>query len=643
MESKVKTLVIDLETTIKCPVGNHSANPMWAGNKVIAAGYKDVDADDVTIEYDASGVATDALLVTCSEAGMVVGHNVKFDLLYIYRNAKTPLPRIWDTQLAAYLLSGQRQLYASLDQLTAEYVGEHALKDDKMKEYWKAGVCTSEIPKSELCDYLWHDVDNTAQIFRKQFDEASNLDILPLMFTQMDALRATIEMNRNGMRVDWDYVVASKAKYDDILQEAISKVKSWHPDLDVYSPKQLSLFFFGGTEKYKEKERVGDYKNGNPKFKLVDKERTIKGLYEPFTEVGKSGYFSVDDATLKRLVDTDADPVAEQLLVIRETAKIADTYYQGLLDLRFPDQNIYPNLNHCATKTGRLSSTNPNLQNQTDTGDVKRAYVSRYTDGVILELDYSQLEMVALAYIADDKQLIDDINNGRDMHRELYRSMYGRMPTDKERKPFKRFSFLLVYGGGATTLMAQSGCDRATAQKFIKTFYTRYKGVKKYHEEIVKQANDKAVVEYSETKTGPQYTYYHASPTGRHYVFNKYHNEYKGDMTFSPTELKNWPIQGFATGDIVPMMVGILLRNLEDAKLVDKGACLVMTVHDSVVLDTPKEIAYSVAKLAKETLENAPMYMKQFFGIDFPCKLGVGVEAGSNWQDKEEINLKEIV
>jgi DNA polymerase I-like protein with 3'-5' exonuclease and polymerase domains len=422
------------------------------------------------------------------------------------------------------------------------------------------------------------------------------------MFTQMDALRATIEMNRNGMRVDWDYVVASKAKYDDILQEAISKVKSWHPDLDVYSPKQLSLFFFGGTEKYKEKERVGDYKNGNPKFKLVDKERTIKGLYEPFTEVGKSGYFSVDDATLKRLVDTDADPVAEQLLVIRETAKIADTYYQGLLDLRFPDQNIYPNLNHCATKTGRLSSTNPNLQNQTDTGDVKRAYVSRYTDGVILELDYSQLEMVALAYIADDKQLIDDINNGRDMHRELYRSMYGRMPTDKERKPFKRFSFLLVYGGGATTLMAQSGCDRATAQKFIKTFYTRYKGVKKYHEEIVKQANDKAVVEYSETKTGPQYTYYHASPTGRHYVFNKYHNEYKGDMTFSPTELKNWPIQGFATGDIVPMMVGILLRNLEDAKLVDKGACLVMTVHDSVVLDTPKRNSVQCSQACKRNV-----------------------------------------
>ena len=643
MESKIKTIVIDLETTIKCPVGNHQANPMWGGNKIIAAGYKDVDHVGVNIDYAASGVDVDALLVTCSSAGMVVGHNVKFDLLYIYRNAGVPIPRIWDTQLAAYLLSGQRHLYASLDQLTEEYIGKHALKNDKIKDYWKAGICTSEIPKKELCEYLWHDVDNTAMIFTEQFQEATSLDILPLMFTQMDALRATIEMNRNGMRVDWDYVTASKEKYNDILQEAIGKVKVMYPDLDVYSPKQLSLFFFGGTEKYKEKERAGDYKNGNPKFKIVEKQRTIKGVYEPFTEVGKSGYYSVDDATLKRLVLTSANPVAEQLLVIRETAKIADTYYQGLLDLRFPDSNIYPNLNHCATKTGRLSSTNPNLQNQTETGDVKRAYVSRWEDGVILELDYSQLEMVALAYIANDQQLIDDINNGRDMHRELYRSMYGRMPTDKERKPFKRFSFLLVYGGGATTLMAQSGCDRATAQKFIKTFYTRYKGVKKYHEEIVKQANDKAVVDYSETTSGPQYTYYHKSPTGRHYVFKKYPNEYKGDMTFSPTELKNWPIQGFATGDIVPMMVGVLLRKLEEADLVSQGARLVMTVHDSVVLDTPQKIAYSVAKLAKETLENAPMYMKQFFGIDFPCKLGVGVDAGKNWQDKAEFKLKEIV
>jgi DNA polymerase-1 len=324
---------------------------------------------------------------------------------------------------------------------------------------------------------------------------------------------------------------------------------------------------------------------------------------------------------------------------MRDAKKIKETYYEGLNDLRFPSGLIYPNLNHCATKTGRLSATNPNLQNQTDSGNVKRAYISRYENGQILELDYSQLEMIALAYLANDKQLIEDINNGRDMHKELYKGMYGRYPTDAERKPFKRFSFLLVYGGGVTTLMAQSGCDRATAKKFISTFYTRYKGVKEYHESIVKKANDDCVVSYDESKSGPQYTYFHSSPTGRHYLFNKYANEYKkGELTFSPTELKNWPIQGFATGDVVPMMVGILLRELESAGI-SSQALLVMTVHDSVVLDTTQEVCYKAASIAKKTLENAPMYLKQYFDIDFPCQLKVGVEAGKNWQDKTELEL----
>lgn len=625
-------LVVDLETTIRCPVGNSSGNPMWRGNKVIAWGTSIVGGKS-GYKYDKDGLDLTPLRNLCDTASLVIGHNVKFDLLYIYRDTSNTLPRIWDTQLAAYLLSGQRHLYASLDELTKEYIGAHALKDDKIKAYWKSGMDTPDIPREELMDYLKGDVENTVTIFEQQWAEAEGLDILPLMLTQMDALRATIEMNRNGMRVDWMYVHAQRDFYDIMLKSAQEAVAEEAPDLDTASPKQLSLYFFGGDEKYKEKVDDGFYKNGKPKTKTVESIRRVVGKYAPAGELGKGGYYSTDDAVLKELA-AGGDTVAQQLLTIRECSKIKDTYYEGLIGLRFPDDNIYPNLNHCATKTGRLSATNPNLQNQTETGDVKRAYVSRYGEnGNILELDYSQLEMVALAYLADDKQLIDDINNGRDMHRELYKGMYGRYPTDKERKPFKRFSFLLVYGGGATTLMAQSGCDRATAKKFINTFYSRYTGVKRYHEEIVAKAEKEAVVSYDPDKSGPQYTYYHTSPTGRHYIFNKYPNEYKGGLSFSPTELKNWPIQGFATGDVVPMMVGILLRKLEDAKLTP-DVKLVMTVHDSVVLDVPIDKLNECAILAKQTLEDAPKYMKSIFNIDFPCQLGVGVDAGLNWQDK---------
>ena len=463
----MKIVAIDLETTIRCPVGTHSANPMWIGNKIVASGYKSIGTEsNVYLDYDVEGIDAQILRNICNHADIVVGHNIKFDLLYIYRNTNDILPRIWDTQLAAYILSGQRHLYPSLDELTLEYVGAHALKDDAIKEYWKKGIDTTEIPKDDLLEYLVGDVDNTAKIFEAQFKEAEDLEILPLMWTQMDALRATTSMNKHGMCVDWEYVTSMRNHYEHVIADTARMLQDIAPDLDYASPKQISLYFFGGEEKVKERIDDGFYKNGKPKTKLVDRIILHSPIYAPFTDVGKSGYYAVDDAVLNKLKDLDNE-VANLLLVLRSATKIKETYYEGLLSLKFPSGAIYPNLNHCATKTGRLSATNPNLQNQTEEGGVKKAYISRYgSAGRILELDYSQLEMIALAYVANDRQLIDDINAGRDMHKELYKEMYGRYPTDKERKPFKRFSFLLVYGGGATTLMAQSGCDRATAKKF---------------------------------------------------------------------------------------------------------------------------------------------------------------------------------
>lgn len=630
----MKHVVIDLETTIRCPVGNNKGNPMWRGNYIVAAGYKTLDGPYGS-SYNKYGVS-DGVLVSMTKDNLVIGHNVKFDLLYIYRGSELPLPQLWDTQLAAYLLSGQRHLYASLDDLTKEYVGEHAIKDDKVKEMWRQGVDTPDIPESMLLPYLESDVFNTEAIFKRQWQEAEQFNMLPLLLTQMDALRATTEMARNGMYVDWDYVTESKNLYSQMVENCKECIRKF-TDVDVASPKQLSLYFFGGEEKYKEKELVGKYKNGKDKYKTVEKVRYVRGKYITKEEVGKSGYYSTDDSVLQTLADVYKDEVADLLLTYRKASKISETYYGGLNDLRFPNDYIYPNLNHCATKTGRLSATNPNLQNQTDEGGVKKAYCSRYGDeGSILELDYSQLEMVALAFIANDQQLIDDINNGRDMHKELYKEMYGRYPTDKERKPFKRFSFLLVYGGGASTLMAQSGCNKETAKRFISTFYNRYSGVKKYHERIVKEAEKYAQVSYVEDKPDPIYTYYLESPTGRHYIFNKYPSKYKKGLSFSPTELKNWPIQGFATGDVVPMMVGILLKTLEEEGLTP-DVKLVMTVHDSVVLDVPNTLLDKCATIAKQVLESAPEYLKTIFNIDFPCILKVGVEAGKNWQQKEEI------
>ena len=621
--------VVDYETSVKCPIGNSKAHPMWPANQVVLAGY-------VALLGDGAPYNECARVVCFTDSILFIAQNAKFDLLYTYRNRKQGvLPAVWDTQLAEYLLTGQQSKYASLDELTKKYVGEHAIKDDKIKAYWDAGVQTEDIPTEELSAYLKGDVTNTKEVFLKQWAEVKHRGIESWVHTQMEALRATTAMNLHGMAVDWEYVENQIAEYSRLIKLAQIDLPN---DLDYQSPKELSLYFFGGTRKVVENEQVGFFKNGRPKFKNVEKEVVVEGKYDAVKlglDTGKNGYYSVDDDTLKQLPCVVASAIRD----LRTYHKVRDTYYQGLLDLRFPDNRIYPNLNHAATSTGRLSSTAPNLQNQTDVGDVKRAFISRHgSNGSLLELDYSQLEMVWLAYIADDKVLQDDINSGRDMHRELYKEMYGRYPTDAERKPFKRFSFLLVYGGGANTLVAQSGCDKATAKKFIDTFYRRYSGVKRYHESIVREAKTGRSVWYDKGQL--RYQYERVMPWGRKYVFNSYYSKYTGEQEFSPTELKNYPIQGSATGDMVPMMVGLLQRKLEEAGYYQAGSAnLVMTVHDSVVIDCKNDVLYNVAKLAKEVLEEAPHYISTYLGVKFPCRLSVGVEAGPNWQDKKELKL----
>jgi len=627
----MKAFIVDLETSIKCPVGNSKANPMWPANQICYMGIKRLASG---YSYRKGGpvkpIPPDVLLI---------GHNIKFDLLYMFRDMPNPvLPYIWDTQLAAYLISGQRHKYPALNDLIKERGGE--VKDDRLKEFWDNGVNTEDIPESIILPYLQNDVEETEKEFNLQWKWCEENNCLPFFLSQMDALRATIAMNLAGMAIDWEYVQGQQAHYNkhvdylrSMLPYKLSEEEAWA------SPKQLSTYFFGGEEKYVEKEFVGYYKNGKPKYKNVEKVRSIPAKTEPIGEKGKGGYYSVDDAALEILAKKF--PEAEIISDMRLSSKVATTYYQGIINARMPSNRIYPQLNHTSTSTGRLSCTAPNLQNQTDAGNVKRAYISRHGEdgehGFILELDYSQLEMVWLAYIANDAQLIEDISLGRDMHEELFKDMYGRKPDKAERKAFKPRTFSLVYGAGATGIATQGKISLAEAKKFIKTFYSRYKGVAAFHENIVESANKQKEVFYEEDKAGARYRYTHVMPWGRRYVFQTYHNDRTGEQTFSPTELKNYLVQGSATGDMVPMMVGKLQRAIEETEHYKKGkVCLVMTVHDSVILDVHKDVLYDVGKLALNVMEDAPNAVKEF-GIDFPCQLSCGVEAGSNWQDKQDI------
>jgi DNA polymerase I-like protein with 3'-5' exonuclease and polymerase domains len=631
----VNYLVFDVETTIRNHIGNNKGSPFNPLNEVVLWAYCNETA------FTSKSHPASIYGQSEKSKGVLVGHNIKFDMLWARRyEVDTHYASLWDTQLAEYILSGQTHTFASLDELSEKYGG--TLKDDKIKAYWDAGVDTDKIPIKELEEYAKSDVANTEIVFLAQITEAHCRGLMPLIKTQMAALAATIEMEHNGVVVDVDYINDSIVAYDTLINNLVedfcSDTKVDDKEL-IASNKKLGTYLFGGIEKYVEKELVGEYKNGKPKYKNVDKERIIIGKFHPedFKATKNKLGWVVDDKLIDRLSeDPAAAPIAGYISKYRTYTKIKSTYYENLRDLIYIDK-VHPNISHVTTKTGRLACTQPNLQNQTDAGGIKKAFKSRWENGYLVELDFNQLEVVALAAITCDAQLIYDINNDVDLHSILYKEMYSRAPTKEERKKFKPRTFQLIYGASASAIAEQGKIPIEEARKFVKVFYSRYKGVEKWHDEMVKNAQKYGVPidEYDKEKGRQRRQYTYVLPTGRTYHFKDYYVDWKKDMAFSPTELKNWPIQGYATGDIVPMMIGVLHNLIKKSEFKDK---LILTVHDSIMFDSPDEAsAIKIGQFAKEVLELAPSYLKSEFGIYFPCKLKVGVSIGKTWGDMKEI------
>lgn len=630
----------DAETSVDCPIKD-KPHPMWLGNQVVAFDVVTDDEESTTssIAYKKTTSSTFPAAAFFAEDDIVVGHNIKFDMAYYFRQSPyEKLPTLWDTAIAEYILTGQESKFPSLNSLIEKYIGKEALKDDRLKKYWDSGYRTEDIPISILYPYLANDINVLKPIFKAQYELAKTQDQLPLILAMNESLRATTSMFMHGMVVDRVYLEAGLKYYNAEADRMLTRLTSL--GINPASPKNLSLYFFGGEEQVEERVSAGFFKNGKPKTKLIKKTITHTAKFEPpaGTEIGKNGYYSVDEDMLNWLA-TEGSGIAISIMDYRQNKKIATTYYEGILDCVFPNGRVHPSIHHTSTGTGRLSSSHPNLQNQTDKGGIKRAFISRYgNDGFILELDYGQLEVVWLAYLSGDKQLIKDINDGVDLHTVLYTEMYGRAPSKEERKNFKPRTFQLIYGASAKAIAEQGSIPISEAKLFIDVFYKRYPGVKQWHDTLIENAYALGKVVYDPDIAGPMIRYEQQMPTGRKFVHYAKPTDWSKTPTFNPPTLKNYPVQGCATGDMVPAILGILFRALEntDAWKLQRVA-LIMTVHDSIVLDVHKDELYNVASLCKKVMEDAPNYMKAIFDITFPCKLSVGIEAGKNWQDKVDI------
>lgn len=388
----MKYCVLDAETTIRNrgdeAVGDNKASPYHPDNHVVVWGWKSDQHKRPVIENMITGIPAPFF----TEAGFIVGQNVKFDLTYLRKTWPDDFERwvrgggrIWDTQTVEYLLTAQQSKMVSLDKLALKYGG--TLKDDRLKEYWDAGIDTTEIPEEILIPYLEQDVLNTELVFLKQLAKARELRMVPLILSQMDAVLCTAEMQWNGMHFNKPMALEEAANLKDELaavrQDAINLMSIAAPELPEPNPSsndQISQALFGGTIiTYQQMPIVGDdgeyerFKTGQRKGEVKTRKTAVPISFNGFQckpkqewLTGKQGIYQTGDDILKAVAKKnkgDAALFIEKVLRIRALEKDLSTYFVGLSDLCWHDGKIRGEHNHCVTVTGRLSSSKPNMQN----------------------------------------------------------------------------------------------------------------------------------------------------------------------------------------------------------------------------------------------------------------------------------------
>ena len=676
--------VVDFETTTNF---EHGPAAHVKGAHIVVGAYKAPQAPAAHQWFD---YALWSSTHTPAQPIVLIGHNISFDILHILQecddtNRAALLGALacggvllWDTQDMEYILTAHRSQFATLDDLAVKY-GVPG-KKDTLKEYLAKGINTDKIPKDELWEYLEQDVNTTHAVAEKQAQVfvASGVTRAQIKLAMKRRAFTTIMMH-NGMPFDG---LAAGLYLDKLEKEIASLVEEWAKWSEVWavvpeelelakgalsSPKKLATMLYGGTVPVKSKEHVGTYKNGKPKYKAVTTNRVLSGIVSawlkstPFSGVeygtDEHGLTQARDAIISVYgTGTSAEELINLVLKYRELSKIARTYVQPLIEMSAVSKTgrIHPSLNTTATGTGRLSSSKPNSQNMPSGSPVKSFF--KEVGYTCVEGDYKQLEMVALVLKSGDKQLKQDIENGIDIHYEVGKQVFGwTSPADmtkETRRLVKSVDFGLVYGGGAKTLAAQSGADVATVQRVIDSFFTRYPGVKAYHkrmEALAKSGECTPTGKLHDNGAVQKEFIVRELITFRRYSFLTYEDKYrKGQASFSPTELKNYMVQGLATADFVPFACDLLARAMQAGGWMDleedgrSKAMLCNTVHDSIVVWVKDEYALEFASFMKAAMEMAWPAMFKFFQSE-DCIDGTAVVAeismGPSWGETKEVKI----
>ena len=379
--------IFDVETTI-----SNKGNPFDQTNKLCYAGFKTGSkAHLFDVEYSDSPCNVDAIQDILRNSVLLVGFNIKFDLHWIKKYGLSfDTCRIWDCQLVHFILTGQTESYPSLNDVAAYYNLGTKL-DVVASDYWDRDIDTPLVPRDILEEYLIGDLVLTEQVYLKQVEELERRQSLKrLVSLHNQDLLVLQEMEYNGLLFDYVKSEELADATDKDIEEIDAVLSSFVScsEFNYNSNDHLSCLLYGGSITLRRQEECGVFKTGErkgqTKYKWVDYDVDFPRLVKPLkgSELAKEGYYSTDEQTLRSLSgNKKAKEIIELLLKRAELSKRVSTYYRGLLKLQdtmnWKKGNIHGQLNQCVARTGRLSSSRPNLQNFD--GGIKVLFYSRFT------------------------------------------------------------------------------------------------------------------------------------------------------------------------------------------------------------------------------------------------------------------------
>ena len=321
-----------------------------------------------------------------------------------------------------------------------------------------------------------------------------------------------------------------------------------------------------------------------------------------------SAGFKTDHDTLRSRLDElsgDAREFAESYSRYNSLRTYLSTFVEGLKNNRDANDIVHPDFMQCITATGRLSSRNPNFQNMPrgSTFAIRRAMVSRFEGGKILEADYAQLEFRVAGYLANDPQAYYDVESKTDVH-NVTAEIIGC-----SRQEAKAHTFKPLYGGTTGT---------PAQQRYYRAFKKKYAGVTTWHEKLQKDVVEKGFM---------------TLPSGRQYAFPGTQWTQWGTAT-NRTAICNYPVQGFATGDLLPIALVYVHKAMKSKQL---KSVICNTVHDSIVLDIFPSEEDTCKELVVEAMMSLPSECRRRYGVEYDMPISVEVKMGNNWSDTDVV------